>query len=330
MNGVHIHGHNLVTHRPSATPYQPHQPPRPYNPSSKWRQPPPPPSNVPMLSRRYSPPPQPIPPSMEYRGTRPGAPVKKSKFGASGSLGNLTANGSQGQGQRKRCTAIAAFDFENPRNYDHGRETRFSCVDALAAQAYLYYITYPRDSLPLKALVGGIWGLATLHAGLLTVAHTVYHYSVRTTHSPVDVEAAISTAYVIVMSGRWRVVPTAALMLLLVAQIGFGISTVCSICGNLATLCIILYDARGFTMSVRLIKTLIIYSMNRFLLTTLVVVAQTAILISKPESIWAMVIKFISAQRKSHPESHVLQQPLRDAQLAQPSAHPGLWMESQR
>ncbi|KAG9225248.1 hypothetical protein CCMSSC00406_0007079 [Pleurotus cornucopiae] len=63
-----------------------------------------------------------------------------------------------------------------------------------------------------------------------------------------------------------------------------------------ATLCIILYDARGFTRSVRLIKTLIIYSMNRFLLTTLVVIAQTAILISQPESIWAMVIEFISAQ----------------------------------
>ncbi|KAF7416042.1 hypothetical protein PC9H_002786 [Pleurotus ostreatus] len=93
----------------------------------KWRQPPPP-SNVAMPSRRYSPPPQPIPPPMEYRATRSGrqsqvepgplpqpgqvqtyqthvfapvvtgAPVKKSKFGASGSSGNLTANGSQSQG----------------------------------------------------------------------------------------------------------------------------------------------------------------------------------------------------------------------------------------
>ncbi|KAF9491266.1 hypothetical protein BDN71DRAFT_1592380 [Pleurotus eryngii] len=108
----------------------------------------------------------------------------------------------------------------------------------------------------MKALVGGIWGLATLHAGLL--ANTVYHYAVSTTHSPIDVEAAISTAHVIgeklhaaddparwscytalaigivicfiiqtyftrviflMTSGRWRVILTAALMLLLVAQL---------------------------------------------------------------------------------------------------------------
>ncbi|KAF7433861.1 hypothetical protein PC9H_005827 [Pleurotus ostreatus] len=127
VNGIHHHGHHPATHSPNAPPYQPHHPSRPYSPSSKWRQPPPP-SNVAMPSRRYSPPPQPIPPSMEYRATRSGrqsqvepgplpqpgqvqtyqthvfapvvtgAPVKKSKFGASGSSGNLTANGSQSQG----------------------------------------------------------------------------------------------------------------------------------------------------------------------------------------------------------------------------------------
>ncbi|KAF4565287.1 hypothetical protein EYR36_001857 [Pleurotus pulmonarius] len=235
-------------------------------------------------------------------------------------------------------------------------------------QTYVYYITYPRDPLHMKALVGGIWGLATLHAGLL--AHTVYHYSVSIPSAPRDVETVTWTAYVVgekllpaddparwscytavtigivicfiihtyfarmiflMTSGRWRVILTTALMLLLVAQIGFGIYFSYSLFhlwellklhesvytamvplfvirvvsdGTVsATLCIILYDARGFTRSMRLIKTLIIYSMNRFLLTTLVVIAQTAILISKPESIWAMVIEFISAQRESRPQS---------------------------
>ncbi|KAF9491236.1 hypothetical protein BDN71DRAFT_1453052 [Pleurotus eryngii] len=195
----------------------------------------------------------------------------------------------------------------------------------------------------MKALVGGIWGLATLHAGLFV--HTVYHYSVKSYSQPMilpDGEWSCYTAVTIgivicfiiqtyftrviflMTSGRWRVILTAVLMLLLVAEIGFCIYfsyslfhlwellklhecvytamvplyviRVISDATVSATLCIILYDARGFTMSMRLIKTLIIYSINRFLLTTLVVVAQTAILISKPESIWAMVIECINAQ----------------------------------
>ncbi len=33
------------------------------------------------------------------------------------------------------------------------RETGFHCVDAYVVQAYVYYITYPRDSLHMKTLV---------------------------------------------------------------------------------------------------------------------------------------------------------------------------------
>ncbi|KAF9490272.1 hypothetical protein BDN71DRAFT_1511449 [Pleurotus eryngii] len=63
-----------------------------------------------------------------------------------------------------------------------------------------------------------------------------------------------------------------------------------------ATLCIILYDARSFARSLKLIKTLIVYAMNRFLLTTLVAIFQTVVLIIEPESIWAMIIELITAQ----------------------------------
>ncbi|KAJ8516993.1 hypothetical protein ONZ45_g5750 [Pleurotus djamor] len=62
------------------------------------------------------------------------------------------------------------------------------------------------------------------------------------------------------------------------------------------TLCVILYDSKSFARSLKLLNTLIVYSMNRFILTTLVVIVQTIILLKRPRSIWAMAIEFITAQ----------------------------------
>ncbi|KAG9218520.1 hypothetical protein CCMSSC00406_0008873 [Pleurotus cornucopiae] len=244
-------------------------------------------------------------------------------------------------------------------------------------QAYLYYISYPKDSLRMKTLVGSIWVLATLHAifrmldylhlaeRLLTLAvsHTVWHYSVKSYTRPeilpdgewsvyAGVTVGIFICFVLQIffvrmiylsmayshshlyplpnelccevTKRWRKLLTGTMILLLAAQTGFGVYFAYSLfhlwdllrlheavftamvpyyilrvvldATVSATLCIILYDARGFTKSMKLIKTLLVYSMNRFLLTTIVVIAQTIILIAKPESIWAMVIEFISAQ----------------------------------
>jgi len=62
-------------------------------------------------------------------------------------------------------------------------------------------------------------------------------------------------------------------------------------------LCLVLYDAKShslFNGSSRLFKTLMVYAMERFILTTVVVIVQTGVLIAKPESIWAMVIDFVT------------------------------------
>jgi len=62
-------------------------------------------------------------------------------------------------------------------------------------------------------------------------------------------------------------------------------------------LCLVLYEATttsAFRGSSRLFKTLIVYAMNRFILTTVVVVVQTSVLIAKPGSIWAMVFEFVT------------------------------------
>ncbi|THU93419.1 hypothetical protein K435DRAFT_840242 [Dendrothele bispora CBS 962.96] len=62
-----------------------------------------------------------------------------------------------------------------------------------------------------------------------------------------------------------------------------------------SSLCYTLYDTRaGELKSRKLINTLMIYAMNRFVLTTVVVVIQMAVLIAKPQSIGAMVIEFVT------------------------------------
>ncbi|KAJ7595757.1 hypothetical protein C8J56DRAFT_1042837 [Mycena floridula] len=139
----------------------------------------------------------------------------------------------------------------------------------------------------------------------------------------------------------WRLVLTIALGILILGQLSFGIllsaklfqlwdlpnlkaavyiamvplftirvasDTVTSI-----ALCIILYDNRpSISRSTKLVNTLIMYAMNRFVLTTqvinysetsdsdesnrIVVFVQTIILITKPSSIWAMVIEFVTSE----------------------------------
>ncbi|KAF7326906.1 hypothetical protein MVEN_02584500 [Mycena venus] len=63
-------------------------------------------------------------------------------------------------------------------------------------------------------------------------------------------------------------------------------------------LCAVLHEASSrlttFTGSKRVVKTLMVYAMNRFILTTIVVIIQTIVLLIKPDSIWAMVLDAIT------------------------------------
>jgi len=61
-------------------------------------------------------------------------------------------------------------------------------------------------------------------------------------------------------------------------------------------LCLLLNRSRtGYQNSDTMVKMLINYAINRFLLTTVVVIVQVIVLLVKPQSIWAMVIEFVSA-----------------------------------
>ncbi|KAJ7598418.1 hypothetical protein C8J56DRAFT_1020264 [Mycena floridula] len=126
----------------------------------------------------------------------------------------------------------------------------------------------------------------------------------------------------------WRLVLTIILAILIVGQLAFGIllsvklfqlwdlpktkaavyiamvplytvRVVLDIVTSIA-LCIILYDSRpSMDRASKLVNTLIVYAMNRFVLTTLVVIILTIMLISSPGSIWAMVLEFIPTESES-------------------------------
>ncbi|KAH7890617.1 hypothetical protein F5I97DRAFT_50425 [Phlebopus sp. FC_14] len=201
-------------------------------------------------------------------------------------------------------------------------------------QAYIYFLHYVNDSIYMKFLVLAVWAFGSLHAFL--VCHTVYHYLVLSYTNPmylVQGEWSVYTATCVgvvvcfcvqiffarmifhLTKGWRRIILTGILGFFIVAQIAFGIFLSCELEAvypamvplfftrvasdtvTAITLCVVLYDSRtDFRRSSRLAKNLIVYSMNRFVLTTVVVIVQTIILIVKPQSIWAMVIEFVSVQ----------------------------------
>ncbi|KAJ7580285.1 hypothetical protein C8J56DRAFT_1030155 [Mycena floridula] len=124
---------------------------------------------------------------------------------------------------------------------------------------------------------------------------------------------------------KWRIFLTGVLSALILAQVGLGIFLsvklfqlwdpekivgatyiamiplfavrVVSDSFTSISLCIILYDSQPiFSRSAKLLRTLIMYAMNRFVMTTIVVIAQTVILIIEPGSIWAMSMDIVNVQ----------------------------------
>ncbi|THU80885.1 hypothetical protein K435DRAFT_972575 [Dendrothele bispora CBS 962.96] len=211
-------------------------------------------------------------------------------------------------------------------------------------QTYMYFINYARDSLVMKALVGFVWLMSTVHA--ISVCHTIYHYVVLSYSNPLSLIDGEWSNYTAVTAGvvlcfciqvffartlyfltrkKWRLIITSTLGVLILGQVVFGIYLsyrlfslwqipklhemvydamvplfvirVLSDTLTAVALCIVLIDSRtSFSQSLKLIKTLMIYAMERFVLTTFVVIVQTIFLIAKPNSVWAMVIEFVTPQ----------------------------------
>ncbi|KAH9934390.1 uncharacterized protein B0H18DRAFT_981599 [Fomitopsis serialis] len=209
-------------------------------------------------------------------------------------------------------------------------------------QSYLYFIRYEKDRIYLRLLVLVLFCLSTVHS--IFVCHTVWHYLVFSytdvallTDGEWSVYAAttvgVVTCFLVqcffartlyqLLKGRWRLIITTVMIVLILAQLGFGItlsyklfqiwqlyllkeavyiSMIPLFCVRMAadavtatTLCVALYETTtDFRSSVKLIKMLIMYAVNRFVLTTVVVAVQTIVLIVRPGEIWAMVLEFIT------------------------------------
>ncbi|KAJ6477674.1 hypothetical protein C8R45DRAFT_1101984 [Mycena sanguinolenta] len=203
-------------------------------------------------------------------------------------------------------------------------------------QVYLYLLNYGNDSRWLKTFVAFLWTLGALNA--ILVCHTVYHYLVLSYTDPllmIQGEWSVYTATAISIltcsliemftSGKWRRLILVVNGILIPAQIVFGflvtyklfvlwdlpklptivysamvpmfVLRVLTDAFTCVTLCIVLYEARP-DYGRSLIKTLIVYAMNRFILTTQVslsyLLPNPLQLLLSPDSIGAMVMEFVT------------------------------------
>ncbi|KAJ6561090.1 hypothetical protein DFH09DRAFT_1160425 [Mycena vulgaris] len=172
----------------------------------------------------------------------------------------------------------------------------------------VYHYSILSYSNPLS-LIAGEWSVYTAYALGIPICFLIQIYFSRMVY--------------LLTKPKWKLLVVITFGLLVAGQIGLGIYTcielfrlwdlpklqelvypalvplysvrVISDTITAVSLCLVLYEAT--TQSVfkgKLFKTMIVYAMNRFILTTVAVTIQTCILIAKPTSIWAMVIEFIT------------------------------------
>ncbi|KAJ7841909.1 hypothetical protein B0H14DRAFT_2781964 [Mycena olivaceomarginata] len=198
-------------------------------------------------------------------------------------------------------------------------------------QGYLYLLNYGNDPRLMPYQVALIWSLGALNAVL--VCYGVYHYLVLSYTNPlllIQGEWSIPTCFLIeiffarmlfrMTNGKRRIfiltvygvlIPTQIVVIYKLfalwdvpklhaivypAMVPLFLLRVVTDAFTSVTLCIVLYDSRtdlGKTM--RLIRTLIMYAINRFILTTVVLVAQVIFLLLKPHSSGAIAMEFVTA-----------------------------------
>ncbi|KAI6119189.1 hypothetical protein EV401DRAFT_1504454 [Pisolithus croceorrhizus] len=203
---------------------------------------------------------------------------------------------------------------------------------------YVYYMHYSEDDSIIKFIVAAVWVLDTLHVAFM--CHVLYYYLITNYGVLMSLEYVASimvNTLVITMvqsffahkiyhlcrhKVRWLV--TAPIILLLVAQLGFGTATaVVTFLNNAVTyaayirfytatpalatallaevfntvsLCVLLYE-RGSRSAVprtkRLLNTLIVYAVNRCVLTLLVVIAEVT-MDANDIVAWTMALTWLS------------------------------------
>ncbi|KIJ64218.1 hypothetical protein HYDPIDRAFT_28656 [Hydnomerulius pinastri MD-312] len=187
-------------------------------------------------------------------------------------------------------------------------------------QTYLYFMYYPNDSLDTKLMVTAIWILDTLHISLMS--HALYYYLISNYGNAVALVDGTWSLYASLAVNLCIAVSVQTWMLIVLAHFGFGLETVVlmfmkkefaalsEITLSAATpfaitavlsdvciagaLCVLLHGNRSpFYKTNLLVNTLIIYAINRCLLTSAVAVAEVIMFAISPHSLWFLAIDFV-------------------------------------
>ncbi|PPQ70253.1 hypothetical protein CVT24_013078 [Panaeolus cyanescens] len=143
-------------------------------------------------------------------------------------------------------------------------------------QTYFYFVFYPKDSKSNKALIWVIWLLDTVQ--MILVIMCMYHYLITNYANPA-----------VLPVGHWTLFPPK-----IFAATPFAIFAVLSDILIAAALCVLLHGSKtGMKRTNAIITTLIIFAINRCLLTSVVAIIEVIVFAVKPHSLWFIGFDFV-------------------------------------
>ncbi|KIN94501.1 hypothetical protein M404DRAFT_1008298 [Pisolithus tinctorius Marx 270] len=155
---------------------------------------------------------------------------------------------------------------------------------------------YPEDAAIMKLIVAAVWTLDTLHS--LFVCDVLYYYLVTNYGVPTSLDYSVcffihKIYHLCRPNMKWLVTAPISSVV-----IPFGILFILSESLITVSLCILLYDgSRSVTpRTKRLVNTLMIYAVNRCLLTLLVAIAELVTCVYLPQDSWTMGLDFVFAK----------------------------------
>ncbi|KAF8801141.1 hypothetical protein BYT27DRAFT_7198636 [Phlegmacium glaucopus] len=168
-----------------------------------------------------------------------------------------------------------------------------SYVRAEILKWYFYLVSYPEDSRENKALVRFLRFLLldSLHTAFISI--TVYHYLVTNYNNPPSLAI-----------GHWlRWWLTSIIGISVLVHFGFGVgifikrefARLSDITVLIAgSLCVLLHGSRtDYKKTNAIINSLIVYAINRCLLTLVVGIVETIMFSIMPKSLWYLAIDFV-------------------------------------
>jgi len=208
-------------------------------------------------------------------------------------------------------------------------------------QSYFYYMSFPRDDLSIKLLVGSIWILDTLH--VIFMCHALYFYLITGFGNPLllmngtwplfsSIAINVVVAFIVQCffterifqlcppGKRWWVTGIIAITVLahfvfgletvvflsmkkefarfkevtLIAAVPFGVAAVLSDIIIAVALCVLLGSNRSsFDDTNSVINKLIVFAINRCILTSTVAVVETIVFSVLPNSFYSLAIDFV-------------------------------------